>query len=141
MRGGDFDRWDLELRGGLLGKGRILTALEEHGHGHQLVRFGFRPRPTQGAVLLVALFAIAAVAAALAGAFAAASVLGLLLALVLGLTAIECARAAGSAKRAADGLADAVLQADQVARQDAGFATPGEINNRRRESVAEVDMA
>jgi glycosyltransferase involved in cell wall biosynthesis len=122
MRGGEFDRWDLELRGGLLGRARILTALEEHGHGRQLVRFGFRPQPTWGALLLVAFFALAAIAAALAGASAAAAVLGLVLALVLGVTASDCARAAGSARRAANDLAEAILRADQAAREEAAPA-------------------
>src|SRR5205814_174842 len=33
QRGGDFDRWDLEVRGGLLGSARMLMAIEEHGGG------------------------------------------------------------------------------------------------------------
>jgi hypothetical protein len=45
-RGCDFDRWDLEVRGGLLGSVRILMALEEHGGGKQLVRFRCWPRVT-----------------------------------------------------------------------------------------------
>ncbi|MEN6484193.1 MAG: glycosyltransferase, partial [Syntrophobacteraceae bacterium] len=35
LRGGDYDRWDLELRGGLLGCVRVLMAVEEHGGGKQ----------------------------------------------------------------------------------------------------------
>jgi hypothetical protein len=44
MRGGDFDHWDLELRGGLLGCARVLMAVEEHGGGNQLVRFRAWPK-------------------------------------------------------------------------------------------------
>ncbi|MCE3267029.1 MAG: glycosyl transferase, family 2 [Solirubrobacterales bacterium] len=141
VRGGDFDRWDLELRGGLLGRTRILTAVEEHGHGRQLVRFGFRPRPTWGALLLVAFFGLAAIPAALAGAFAAAAVLGLILALVLGVTARDCARAVGSAKCAADGLADEVLRGDQAVRELAAAAAEGEISTSRREGLPKVGRA
>jgi O-antigen biosynthesis protein len=123
MHGGDFDRWDLELRGALLGRARILTGVEEHGHGHQLVRFRFRPRPTRGAFLLIALVALVAIAAALAGAFAAAALLGLLLALALGLTARDCVRAAGSAEWAVNRLAAAMLRDDQAGGAEGAATT------------------
>jgi len=42
--GGDFDRWDLEVRGGILGSARTLMTVEEHGGGKQLVRFRLWPR-------------------------------------------------------------------------------------------------
>jgi hypothetical protein len=38
VRGGDFDRWDLESRGGLFGSARVQLVIEEHGDGKQLVR-------------------------------------------------------------------------------------------------------
>lgn len=37
--GGDFDPWDLEIRGGMMGRARLLMAVEEHGHGKQQIRF------------------------------------------------------------------------------------------------------
>ncbi|HKO28451.1 MAG TPA: glycosyltransferase, partial [Solirubrobacteraceae bacterium] len=43
-RGGDSDRWDLQVRGGALGVVRVLFALEEHGQGQQLARFRWWPR-------------------------------------------------------------------------------------------------
>src|SRR5262249_9789076 len=39
LRGGDFDRWDLEVPGGIFGSCRVRMAVEEHGSGRQLVRF------------------------------------------------------------------------------------------------------
>jgi GT2 family glycosyltransferase len=42
--GGPFDRFDLEVRGGLLGAVRILVAVEEHGAGRQLVRIRYWPK-------------------------------------------------------------------------------------------------
>jgi O-antigen biosynthesis protein len=42
-RGGDFDDWDLELRGGLLGSARLKMVIEEHGQGKQLVRLRVSP--------------------------------------------------------------------------------------------------
>lgn len=41
--GGDFDRWDLEVLGGLLGHVRLLMTIEEHGGGRQLLRFHLWP--------------------------------------------------------------------------------------------------
>ena len=42
--GGDYDAWDLEVRGGLLGGARLLMATEEHGAGRQMLRFRVWPR-------------------------------------------------------------------------------------------------
>jgi O-antigen biosynthesis protein len=139
IRGGDFDRWDLELRGGLLGGARILTAVEEHGHGRQLVRFGLRPRPAAGAVALTAFFAPAAAAAALSGAFAAAMIIGVVVGLIIGLTVRDAARAAGSTGRAAVRLADAVRRADQAAYEKRTTAPPGKVS--RKEELTEVGSA
>jgi GT2 family glycosyltransferase len=44
--GGDYDDWDLEIRGGLFGRMDVALAVEEHGAGKQLVRlkvFGSTP--------------------------------------------------------------------------------------------------
>jgi glycosyltransferase involved in cell wall biosynthesis len=104
IRGGDFDRWDLDLRGGLFGRARILTAIEEHGHGQQLVRFRVWPWPTRVGLLSSALLTALAIGAVLGGALHAAVVLGLSLAVALSATILDCARATGSAKCAAEGL-------------------------------------
>jgi len=44
LRGGAFDRWDLEVRAGMAGASRIHMTVEEHGGGKQLVRFRVWPR-------------------------------------------------------------------------------------------------
>jgi GT2 family glycosyltransferase len=44
LRGGNYDRWDLEVRGGLFGAVRMRMAVEEHGAGKQLVRIRSWPR-------------------------------------------------------------------------------------------------
>ena len=38
-RGGDYDDWDLRLRGGLLANARLSMAVEDHAGGKQLLRF------------------------------------------------------------------------------------------------------
>jgi len=42
-RGGDFDNWDLHIRGGLAGNARVTLGVEEHGAGRQLLRWRIRP--------------------------------------------------------------------------------------------------
>ncbi len=137
-RGGDFDRWDLDLRGGLFGRARILTAIEEHGHGRQLVRFRVWPRPTWAGLLSSVLLASLAIAAALGGASHVAVVLGLFLALVASATILDCARAAGSAKRAVDSLENAALRAAEAAHEDATPADVRAIGAPRPRSVPRV---
>jgi hypothetical protein len=67
LRGGSFDSWDLEVRGGVLGAARMRMAVEEHGHGRQLLRFRVWPRVPAGAIALVVLAALFAALAASRG--------------------------------------------------------------------------
>ncbi|MEA2600138.1 MAG: hypothetical protein QOF89_1130 [Acidobacteriota bacterium] len=71
LAGGDFDRWDLEARGGVLGSARLRMAIEEHGAGRQLVRVRSWPRASLLGILLAILFGLLAIAAADDGAWAA----------------------------------------------------------------------
>jgi GT2 family glycosyltransferase len=62
-RGSAWDRWDLEVSGGLLGAARVRMAVEEHGAGRQLVRFNAWPRwspMTSGTLVLLAFLATVA---------------------------------------------------------------------------------
>jgi hypothetical protein len=64
-RGSEWDRWDLEVGGGLLGGARLRMAVEEHGSGRQLVRFRAWPRWSTTAIgALTALALLAALAVA-----------------------------------------------------------------------------
>src|SRR3989441_10197198 len=69
--GGDFDPWDLEVRGGPLGRSRLLLAAEEHAPGKQLLRFQIAPRISGTAVGLVAAFAAMSIGAFGSGLWAA----------------------------------------------------------------------
>jgi GT2 family glycosyltransferase len=62
--GGPYDRWDLEIRVGLLGGARLRSAIEDHGAGTQLVRFEVRPRWALSSALAVAALAVFAGSAA-----------------------------------------------------------------------------
>lgn len=57
LRGGDYDRWDLELRGGLAGSARLLMAVEEHGGGKQFIRVKTWPRCAPAGIFITLLFA------------------------------------------------------------------------------------
>ena len=101
--GGDYDGWDLEVRGGTLGHARLLAAVEEHGQGRQMVRGRIWPRLSRGGVTGAVALAVAAAAAGLAQAPVAAGVLAAAaLALALRI-AWECGRACRT-------LADAVAR-------------------------------
>jgi GT2 family glycosyltransferase len=62
--GGPYDRWDLEIRVGLLGGARLRTAIEDHGAGTQLVRFEVRPRWALASALTALALALIAGSAA-----------------------------------------------------------------------------
>jgi GT2 family glycosyltransferase len=76
-RGGEYDRWDLEVRRGMLGTVRLSMLIEEHGAGRQLLRFRIGPSLKFSAPVLAAtlLFALG-LGAALQGAWVACAILG-----------------------------------------------------------------
>jgi len=115
--GGDFDAWDLEVRGGTLAGVRIVTLVEEHGQGRQLTRWRCRPTFSRTALAGAVLLTMLATAAALDRAPVAAVVLGLL-ALALALRVVtETAAAMASALEALPEPAEAqpVAQAEAAA--------------------------
>ena len=82
-RGGVYDRWDLEVSGGVTASTRLLSAIEEHGSGKQLLRVRTWPMLRPLGTLLPLLLSILCISAALAGAWAASVVLGTLAAFAL----------------------------------------------------------
>jgi O-antigen biosynthesis protein len=98
-RGGQFDRWDLQVCGGMLGRVRTLTAVEEHGSGKQLMRVRSWPSPTPLAVGVVATLAAATLVAALGGAAGAAVVTATLVAVLALATVTEVAAATAQLAR------------------------------------------
>jgi GT2 family glycosyltransferase len=75
IRGGDFDRWDLSILGGLFGTIRVIAMVEEHGKGKQLCRFRTWPKPPNS---VIAIFVAIMIAAGLAAANHAATPAGFL---------------------------------------------------------------
>jgi O-antigen biosynthesis protein len=94
QRGGDHDRWDVETRGGMLGRVRLRTEVEEHGGGRQLARFRLLPAPSGLAACLGSIaIGLAAYAAIASSPVAAAAFLCVAL-LVAGRLLLELASGA-----------------------------------------------
>jgi len=96
IAGGDFDRWDLEVCGGILGSVRARMTIEEHGAGKQLIRIRSWPRFSVGAVGLICTTGLAAMLAAAFGQVVPCAILsfGWLASCLLVLT--DCAGSAAS---------------------------------------------
>lgn len=95
LHGGDFDNWDLELQGGLLGSARVLLAIEEHKDSKQLLRFRVRPKFSPTA-LVVSSFFIAICALSFIDHAYSASIIYLVLGLILIIRMIKDYMVAGS---------------------------------------------
>src|SRR5204863_4984349 len=93
LRGGDFDPWDLQVRGGPLGSARMFAALEYHGDGRQLLRIRSWPRCSAAAVALTLIFSALCAGAAFDQAWNACFALGAVASLVALRTIHECAGA------------------------------------------------
>jgi GT2 family glycosyltransferase len=57
LRPGPYESWDLEVRGGVMGRVRVVTASEEHGQGRQLLRVRLSPRVRALPIVLLATLA------------------------------------------------------------------------------------
>ncbi len=96
VHGSDFDRWDLEVRGGMLGGVRILMAVEEHGGGRQLIRFRAWPWPIGACRFMLVILAGLGAAAAAVQAWGLCAALGAAaLALAAG-ALLDCRAAMGA---------------------------------------------
>jgi O-antigen biosynthesis protein len=93
-RGGEYDRWDLEVRGGLLGAARLIAVVEEHQKGTQLVRFRVWPRCWVG--LIGSICAITIIIAAWKHHLAHENVIFVIAGLIILRAAYECSAAMGA---------------------------------------------
>lgn len=95
-RGGDFDSWDLQLRGGLTGAARLRFAIEEHGSGQQFLRCRVVPHGNRFAISTVFVMLVLALCAAVGGAFGPALVIGLVACFLASWMIRDCVRAVGA---------------------------------------------
>jgi hypothetical protein len=96
--GGNFDAWDFEVRGGMLSYARLLTSVEEHGGGHQLVLFRAWPEISNFALGVIGATSGLALAAGIDGASAAAALLALIAGALTMRSIWEAALAMGAIK-------------------------------------------
>jgi GT2 family glycosyltransferase len=104
-RGGDFDAWDLEVPGGLLGGARLMMLVEEHGDGRQLARFRAWPRCSPVGVAISAILGGLALAAVTDGVPVVAAALAVGALALAGRLLLECGAAVGVVTEAWHGLA------------------------------------
>ncbi|HEY2017233.1 MAG TPA: hypothetical protein VGH38_27195, partial [Bryobacteraceae bacterium] len=108
-RGGEFDRWDLQIRGGLLGGIRIRLGMEEHGSGKQLLRWRVWPVISGAGWGIAITFDVLAVVAAAEHSFFVAATLGVLAGLTAGWALEGCGRAKALCRRAVEGMGTKVI--------------------------------
>jgi O-antigen biosynthesis protein len=98
-RGGDWDRWDLEVTCGMLGAARLIMAVEDHGAGNQLVRVRWWPSVSATALALSLGTVALSIAAGFDGEWSATAVLGCAAAWMIGRTASHCGAAIAAIER------------------------------------------
>jgi O-antigen biosynthesis protein len=130
-RGGEYDRWDLEIQGGLFGAARLLMTTEEHGAGRQLLRFRVWPRYQPAGLVLAFVFIALALAAEASRAWLADIVL-VALGVLLALRAVhEAAYALAAARRAVrevEQASEAAVPTITVAEEVPGAVLAGAVN-------------
>jgi O-antigen biosynthesis protein len=95
-RGGDFDRWDLDMRDGPLGSARLLLCVEELGGGAQLIRYRSWPVIRRVALGMILAFGTLAVVAGVAGRYPIAAVAATIGISLAALSVVECGAALGA---------------------------------------------
>lgn len=94
--GGDYDAWDLHVRGGLFGAARGVLAIEEHGAGRQLVRIRAWLSIASPVWILVGGAALLALLAGADGAWITGAALSLIAVLLAAWALRDVATAAGA---------------------------------------------
>jgi hypothetical protein len=100
VRGGDYDRWDLQVRGGVLGAARVRMTIEEHGSGKQLMRYVIYPAMSVARQVLIALVLVAALAAGIEKIWWACGVLLAFAYLCMAIAVWDCGAATAGVEKA-----------------------------------------
>jgi O-antigen biosynthesis protein len=95
VTGGDYDRWDIEVRGGMIGGARLLMACEDNGSGNQFIRVRIWAKFSLVWLTIAVVLATLSVFSAIDGAWIASGLLGLSAALLASVIFRECAIAIG----------------------------------------------
>jgi GT2 family glycosyltransferase len=133
IRGGHYDRWDLAVRGGMLGCVRLFTVVEEHGAGKQLFRVRSWPKLSVLSLWLILLFSLLAVLAVYDHGWLAGAILSGMAVSFIARTYYECAAATASVLHAivqmetqereptSEQIRGEVIATTVLANQDSGF--------------------
>jgi hypothetical protein len=132
-QGGDFDLWDLEMRGGLFGAVRSRMALEEHGGGKQLGRFHTWPVVFPMGLTLILLFTLLSLLAAMDQVWLVSAFLGIVALALMIHVFLDCAAATAACRQAL--LVQEVLKDDDVKTEK-----PFILNKKVKESVVLVNF-
>jgi hypothetical protein len=111
-RGGEYDRWDLEVRGGMFGAVRTLMTVEEHGQGRQLVRVRVWPKCSDLALIPALVLAALVGDATLDGSWLVSAIFGAMVGLIALRTTYECASSMCAAVRALDAIGMGGVRSD-----------------------------
>lgn len=103
-RGGEYDAWDLQVGGGVLGSARLQMLVEEHGGGKQFARVRTWPIGSAGGFALIAFFGVLGALAGLQHVWAACVVLEAAAAGIAIRMGLESAAAMARLDRALGGL-------------------------------------
>lgn len=96
--GAPYDRWDLEVAGGLLATTRIQVLVEEHGWGKQFIRFNYRPRYSRTALVTAGFLGSLSIIASWDRAWIAAVLLSFIALASVGQIVLQAASACGAAR-------------------------------------------
>ena len=100
LRGNDYDRWDLDIRGGLFGGVRVLSVTEEHGAGKQRFKCRLWPKCSLTWILMIFLAVALTTGSYLNEAWIAVFILGSIGIVLTARMMFECSMAAGIFNRA-----------------------------------------
>ncbi|MEO6733907.1 MAG: glycosyltransferase [Ferruginibacter sp.] len=84
QRGGDFDRWDLQIRNGIVSVNRAALTIEEHGGGRQFVRLKAATQPSRSNIMLTTFLLTINIFALMAQAWVVGGILTALLIILIG---------------------------------------------------------
>jgi hypothetical protein len=103
LRGSEFARWDLEVRGGMFGAARLIMAVEDSGAGAQYVRYRVWPRLRRAGLVAVVTSGLLFVATVLNGGWTAILISGLAFALFAVWTVFQAGAGMAAFARATEG--------------------------------------
>ncbi len=84
QRGGDFDRWDIQLRNGIVSVNRALLTIEEHGAGRQFVRLKTWTLPSRSNFYISGFLVLLCILALVNEAWMVSGILAILISVIVG---------------------------------------------------------